>query len=141
MQKLTKTLLCLAVLLPASWANAQVITKEQQQQVEKKSLGGGKGSVDVAFGFTRDKAKADEAIKELSWLTIKPGDSIGYHQHKDNEDAYIIVSGTGTFKEADGKDYPVKAGDITIVRKGQSHGLTNSGKEPLVVVDVIAAQQ
>lgn len=141
MRKLTTALFCVAALLPASWANAQVITKEQQQKVEKKGLGGGKGTVDAAFAFTRDKAKPDQAIKELSWLTIKPGDSIGYHQHKDNEDAYVIVSGTGTFKDTDGKDYPVKAGDITIVRKGESHGLTNSGKVPLVVVDVIAAQQ
>lgn len=140
MRKLTTALLCVAALLPASWANAQVITKEQQQKVEKKNLGGGKGTVDAAFAFTRDKALPDQAIKELSWLTLKPGTSIGYHKHVDNEDAYIIVSGTGIFKDTDGKDYPVKAGDITVVRKGESHGLTNNGKEPLVLVDVIAAQ-
>jgi mannose-6-phosphate isomerase-like protein (cupin superfamily) len=33
---------------------------------------------------------------------------------------------------------PVKAGDVTIVRPGESHGLANTGKEPLVFVDVIA---
>ena len=142
MRKLTIALLCMAVLLPAaSSVNAQVITKEQQQQAEKKELGGGKGTVGAAYAFTRDKANADQAIKEISWLTIKPGDSIGYHPHKNNEDAYIIVSGTGTFKDSDGKDYPVKAGDITIARKGDSHGLTNSGTEPLVILDVVAAQQ
>ncbi|NIF21364.1 MULTISPECIES: cupin domain-containing protein [Pantoea] len=140
MRLLLSSLLCASILLPLSTSYAQVITKEQQQQVEKKALGGGKGTVDAAFAFTRDKAKPDEAIKELSWLTVKPGDSIGYHQHKDNEDAYIIVSGEGTFKDTDGKDYPVKAGDITVVRKGESHGLTNTGKVPLVIVDVIAAQ-
>ncbi len=98
MRKLTTALLCIAALLPASWANAQVITKEQQQKVEKKNLGGGKGTVDAAFAFTRDKATADQAIKELSWLTTQAGTSIGYHKHVDNEDAYVIVSGTAYLK-------------------------------------------
>ena len=44
------------------------------------------------------------------------------------------------FKDKDGKDKPVKAGDVTIVRKGESHGIANTGKEPLVMVDVIAEQ-
>ena len=141
MRKLTAALVCAAVLLPVSLANAQIITRAQQQKMEKQGLGGGKGTVDAAFAFTRDKASAGQAIKEISWLTLKPGTSIGYHKHIDNEDAYIIVSGSGLFKDADGKDYPVSAGDITIVRKGESHGLTNNGKQPLVLVDVIAAQQ
>jgi len=34
----------------------------------------------------------------------------------------------------------VKPGDVTIVRKGESHGLTNTGSVPLVFVDVIAEQ-
>ncbi len=140
MRKMTTAVLCMAVLLPLTAANAQVITQAQQQKMEKSGLGGGKGTVGAAFAFTRDQATAGQAIKEISWLTLKPGVSIGYHKHTANEDAYIIVSGQGIFKDTDGKDYPVKAGDITIVREGESHGLTNNGKEPLVVVDVIAAQ-
>lgn len=64
--------------------------------------------------------------------------SIGYHQHLTNEDTYVIMSGHGMFKDKDGKDYPGKAGDVTIVRKGESHGLADTGKEPRVFVDVIA---
>ena len=32
----------------------------------------------------------------------------------------------------------MKAGDVTIARPGQSHGLRNEKKEPLVFLDVIA---
>ena len=32
---------------------------------------------------------------------------------------------------------PVKGGDITIARPGDTHALKNSGKEPLVFLDVI----
>ena len=121
-------------------ARADVFPKETLIKVERKDVAGGHGSVFTEYAFTRDKALKDQAIKEVSWLRIMPGDSIGYHQHVTNEDTYVIVSGEGVFKDKDGKDKPVKAGDVTIVRKGESHGIANTGKEPLVMVDVIAEQ-
>ena len=126
--------------LAATPALADVFTKEELIKVNKEAAGGGKGTLVGEYAFTRDKALKDQAIKEISWLTLKPGDSIGYHKHTTNEDTYIIISGRGTFKDKDGKDVPVKAGDVTIVRKNESHGLTNTGTEPLVFVDVIAEQ-
>lgn len=133
------------VLLAGAWlaaapAHAEVYAKESMLKQQKEKAGGGQGVLLGEYAFTRDKAKKDEAIKEISWLTLKPGDSIGYHPHTTNEDTYIIVSGTGVFKDKDGKDVPVKAGDVTIVRKGESHGLTATGTEPLVFIDVIAEQ-
>ena len=139
----TSTLFFLASSLSAvicTSAQADVFPSDSLQKIDKKEAGGGKGTLSGAYAFTRDKATKDQAIKEVSWLTLLPGASIGYHQHVTNEDTYIIVSGTGVFKDKDGKDVPVKAGDVTIVRKGESHGLVNSGKEPLVFVDVIAEQ-
>jgi len=124
----------------ATPALADVFTKEELIKVNKEAAGGGKGTLIGEYAFTRDKALKDQAIKEISWLTLKPGDSIGYHKHTTNEDTYIIISGRGTFKDKDGKDVPVKAGDVTIVRKNESHGLANTGTEPLVFVDVIAEQ-
>lgn len=129
----------LAVALVAT-ARAEVYPKESLIKADKKEAGGGKGMLVGEYAFTRDKATKDQAIKEISWLTLQPGDSIGYHKHITNEDTYVIVSGTGTFKDKDGKDVPVKPGDVTIVRKGESHGLTNTGSVPLVFVDVIAEQ-
>ena len=127
-------------MLAAMPVQAEVFPKESLIQVDKKEAGGGKGTLSGEYAFTRDKATKDQAIKEISWLTLQPGDSIGYHKHTTNEDTYIIVSGTGTFRDKDGKDYEVKAGDVTIVRKNESHGLTNTGTVPLVFVDVIAEQ-
>lgn len=130
----------LALALAATPVLADVFTKEELIKVNKEAAGGGKGTLIGEYAFTRDKALKDQAIKEISWLTLKPGDSIGYHKHTTNEDTYIIISGRGTFKDKDGKDVPVKAGAVTIVRKNESHGLTNTGTEPLVFVDVIAEQ-
>ena len=127
-------------LLAATAAQAEVYPKETLIKADKKEAAGGKGMLLGEYAFTRDKPTKDQAIKEISWLTLQPGDSIGYHKHTTNEDTYIIVSGTGVFRDKDGKDYPVKAGDVTIVRKNESHGLANTGTVPLVFVDVIAEQ-
>ncbi|GKS82501.1 cupin domain-containing protein [Acidovorax sp. SUPP2522] len=124
----------------ASTASAEVYPKEALLKANKEGAGGGKGTLAGEYAFTRDKALKDQAIKEISWLTLQPGDSIGYHKHTSNEDTYVIVSGRGTFKDKDGVDVAVKPGDVTIVRKGESHGLTNTGTEPLVFLDVIAEQ-
>lgn len=133
-------LIAAGALLSGANAHSEVYAKESMLKAQKEKAGGGQGVLVGEYAFTRDKAKKDEAIKEISWLTLKPGDSIGYHPHTTNEDTYIIVSGTGVFKDKDGKDLPVKAGDVTIVRKGESHGLTATGTEPLVFIDVIAEQ-
>ena len=143
MSSISRTTLAALTLLAATAsgiAHAEVYPKESLIKANKQDAGGGKGTLMGEYAFTRDMPKKDEAIKEISWLTLKPGDSIGYHPHTTNEDTYIIVSGTGVFKDKDGKDVPVKAGDVTIVRKGESHGLTATGTEPLVFIDVIAEQ-
>ena len=121
-------------------AHADVYTKDSLLKASKEKAGGGTGVLVGEYAFTRDKAKKDEAIKEISWLTLQPGDSIGYHKHTTNEDTYVIVSGTGIFKDKDGREVPVKAGDVTIVRKNEAHGLSATGTEPLVFIDVIAEQ-
>lgn len=79
-----------------------------------------------------------DAFKEIGWLTLPPGASIGQHKHTGNEDVYIIVSGKGLFTDSTGKQTQVGAGDITIARPGQSHALKNIGKKPLVFLDLIA---
>ena len=143
MSSISRTTLAALTLLAATAsgiAHAEVYPKESLIKANKQDAGGGKGTLMGEYAFTRDMPKKDEAIKEISWLTLKPGDSIGYHKHINNEDTYIIISGTGIFKDKDGKEVPVKAGDVTIVRKGESHGLTATGTEPLVFVDVIAEQ-
>ena len=143
MSSTSRTALAALTLLAATASgitHAEVYTKESLIKANKQDAGGGKGTLMGEYAFTRDMPKKDEAIKEISWLTLKPGDSIGYHKHINNEDTYIIISGTGIFKDKDGKEVPVKAGDVTIVRKGESHGLTATGTEPLVFVDVIAEQ-
>jgi mannose-6-phosphate isomerase-like protein (cupin superfamily) len=118
----------------------QVFTKSTLKTWDRDKLAGGVGTVFGKFSFTRNEAKKEEAIKEVGFITLQPGTSIGLHKHDANEDVYVIVSGKGVFTDSAGKESAVAAGDITIARKGESHALKNNGTEPLVVLDVIGQQ-
>ena len=145
MRKMGKILLLILVMsavmnvsVPCAFAD---IFKEQDLIIlDKEKAGGGTGVLYGRYAFTRDMPPMENPVREIGWLTLKPGDSIGFHKHEVNEDVYVIVSGTGVFKNDDGKEFEVKAGDITIARKGQSHGLSNTGKEDLVIISVIAGE-
>ena len=118
----------------------QLYPKNQLKTWDRDKVAGGEGVLYGKFSHTRNDALKDWAIKEIGWMRLEPGASIGMHKHEVNEDAYIIVSGEGVFTDTAGKETPVKAGDITIARKGDSHALKNTGAEPLIFLDVIGQQ-
>ena len=122
----------------ATAADSQCFTRENLVTWDRENVAGGKGTLFGQFSFTRNQATKDQAIKEIGWMTLQPGSSIGLHKHDANEDAYIIISGEGIFTDSEGKETLVKAGDITIARAGQSHALRNDGTEPLRFLDVVA---
>ncbi|WP_298640911.1 cupin domain-containing protein [uncultured Cardiobacterium sp.] len=118
--------------------SVQVYPKASLQTWNRKKAAGGEGDLLGEFAYTRMQTDEKDALREIGWTTLPPGASIGLHQHKDNEDAYIIIAGTGVFTDSNGKETVVGAGDVTIARPGQSHALRNNGNEPLVFLDVIA---
>ena len=98
----------------------------------------GIGTLYGLFAFRREQADVNQAIKEIGLMTLKPGDSIGLHSHADNEDTYIILSGTGTFTDGEGNEYIFGPKSVTIATPGEAHSLINTGKENLVFIDLIA---
>ena len=118
--------------------HGQCYTAEDLFVKDVNGAGGGMGVLHGEFAFRREQALGSDAIKEIGWMTLKPGSYIGNHAHKDNEDAYLIISGKGIFTDGNGKAWVVGPGDMTIARPGQAHGLANLGKEDLKFLDIIA---
>ena len=131
-------LFCAASAFAAPVKHGQCYTAEQLTVLDKQDVAGGKGTLHGEFAFTRDAALEHDAIKEIGWMTLRHGEFIGTHIHKDNEDAYLIISGNGVFTDGDGKAWVVGPGDMTIARPGQAHGLANLYAEDLVFLDIIA---
>lgn len=132
--------LAVFALAGAAQAEQQLYAKDSLKTWDRDEVAGGKGTLQGKFSWTRHDAPEEWAIKEIGWMTLDPGASIGMHTHENNEDAYIIVSGEGVFTDSDGTETKVKAGDITIARKGDSHALANAGTEPLIFLDIIGQQ-
>ena len=135
---------CAVALLGAAsaWAepvkHGQCYTEDQLTTLDKQDVAGGKGTLHGEFAFARDAAFEEDAIKEIGWMTLRHGEFIGTHAHKDNEDAYLIISGKGVFTDGEGNAWVVGPGDMTIARPGQAHGLANLYAEDLVFLDIIA---
>lgn len=62
-----------------------------------------------------------------------------YHQHKENEEAYIFIGGEGQM-QIDGETFPVKEGSIVRIDTEGSRTLRNTGNEPLYYICVQAKQ-
>ncbi len=114
--------------------------RDQLKKWDREKVAGGKARFTGSFPIPATTPQKDWAIKEIGWMRLQPGASIGMHKHEANEDTYIIVSGEGVFTDTEGRETPVKAGDITIARKGDSHALKNTGAEPLIFLDIIGQQ-
>ena len=110
-----------------------IIQRNEMKTEVKEKLRDGNGS--AAFVHLLD-CKNEKNIRLLSELTLPPGSSIGNHNHENECEYYIILSGNGTVDD-NGKEVPVKTGDVTVTSSGDSHSITNTGTVPLVFIAII----
>lgn len=94
---------------------------------------GGAGSVQILELMSKDELKH---CRMFSKLTLKPGCSIGQHEHVNETEYYWILEGEGVVTEADGEK-TVKAGDLVITGGGASHAIRNEKDEDLVFLALI----
>lgn len=112
-----------------------MILKNQNEAVKREKLGGtGKG---LAKAFPVSIPDQNGAFTMTTRLELEPGSSIGYHRHVDNEEVYFIMAGEGLYTE-EGESLAVKAGDMMLCRRGNSHGIENTGAGRLVIGAAIA---
>ena len=66
----------------------------------------------------------------VTHVRIKPGETVPSHVHRDEDQIYYVVSGTG-FVELDGQRTDVAAGSGVLIPLGTEHLITNTGSDPL----------
>lgn len=83
----------------------------------------------------------DAPIHFFNYTTLPPGCSIGDHPHQNDQEIYILLSGTGVMT-FDGEEVPVSAGSVTVNRPYGTHGLKNTGEEDMrvLVIEVGCAE-
>ncbi|MCL1993631.1 MAG: cupin domain-containing protein [Spirochaetes bacterium] len=94
----------------------------------KEKMREGVGSGSIVYLVDCEKEKNLKLVVEV---TLPPGSSIGRHNHENETEYYIILSGSG-FVDDDGKETEVKQGDVIITGRGAFHSIANKGSVPLV---------
>ena len=78
----------------------------------------------------------DDRMGNVVQLTLPVGSSIGLHTHKGNCEVIYVMSGEGVCTD-DGVEYPICAGTRNYCPEGHTHGIRNTGSEPLVLFGVL----
>ncbi|MFB9860756.1 cupin domain-containing protein [Salinicoccus siamensis] len=98
------------------------------------NLHGGTGSVIIEK--TLQPGTVD-GLDLFAKVTVEIGANIGYHEHIDDSEGYYILSGEAEFMDSDQSVRKAWPGDLCLIVKGESHGIVNIGKEPLIFLAVV----
>lgn len=102
--------------------------------VEERTVGG--GDTIVTFHHYVGKDKLRDMGRLFAQISVPVGGVVGFHQHTDESEFYVITSGQGRYR-MDEETWEVGPGDVTEVAPGHSHGIENIGDEPLVFTALI----
>lgn len=68
---------------------------------------------------------------------LEPGQSHALHAHAGMDKVYSVVEGEGVFL-LEGRDLPMRAGDLLVAPEGVPHGVRNTGTARLLVLAILA---
>jgi quercetin dioxygenase-like cupin family protein len=109
--------------------------RNTQEKAVIENAHGGIGSIEIHKKITKEDQV--EGLSLFAKVVVSPHSTIGYHQHTDDAEAYYVLKGEGIFLNHNEERVPVKAGDICLIKKGQSHGLENLTDDELVMIAVV----
>jgi mannose-6-phosphate isomerase-like protein (cupin superfamily) len=71
--------------------------------------------------------------QSLAEATIRPGGATIEHYHRDTEELYYVVEGTGRLRVGDA-ERDVAVGDCAVIPPGERHTIVNTGGGPLRIL-------
>jgi mannose-6-phosphate isomerase-like protein (cupin superfamily) len=71
---------------------------------------------------------------------FEPGQSHALHAHAGMDKVYQVVHGEGLFL-LEGRELPMRAGDLLVAPEGVAHGVRNTGSERLLVLAILAGSE
>ena len=112
-----------------------MIRKAEEMRVENiAEMRGGKGEVRVIHILERNEFQNKGRL--FAHNILKPGTSIGMHEHVGDFEAYYVIKGEGMFDE-EGVKKPIKAGELGLISVGKSHAIENTGHTDLELIALV----
>lgn len=68
-------------------------------------------------------------------VTLNAGHSMNYHSHKNRDEVWVVISGTGT-AVIDGMEQSVKAGDVIMMAAGCRHTIKAGTELKMIEVQI-----
>ena len=68
---------------------------------------------------------------------FEPGQSHALHAHIGMDQVYSVIEGEGAFL-LEGRELPMRAGDLLVAPEGVPHGVKNTGSSRLLVLAILA---
>jgi mannose-6-phosphate isomerase-like protein (cupin superfamily) len=122
--------------LPNNKRSGEVDTMVRKTVTEvKQNLRGGKGEVEFRHVLSAEELNGHGSM--YAQVILKPGNSIGWHQHVGNTEPYFILEGHGIFVDNDGSRTEIGPGDVCCIEVGQSHAIENNSDRDLVFMALI----
>ena len=82
------------------------------------------------------RTAVQDGMGRILTLTLPSGSSIGLHTHQGNCEIIHVLSGSGVCHD-DGTDVALRAGMTHYCPEGHTHGIDNTGSEPLTLLAVL----
>jgi mannose-6-phosphate isomerase-like protein (cupin superfamily) len=112
-----------------------ILRKRQEMKTEvRENMRGGMGKVTVRHLFVPDEIIAKTRL--CAMLTVHVGASIGIHKHENEDELFVILSGSGLLDDGNQK-LPITAGDSILTGNGAEHSIVNTGAIDMEIVAVI----
>ena len=108
--------------------------KEYRTEIREK-MRNGDGSVKIEH-FWEPGTEMKGNTRMVARLSLEPGCSIGYHEHINEEEIFIIIRGIAE-AEDEGRKVVLHPGDTLLTGNG-GHSLRNIGSETLEMIAMIA---
>jgi len=68
-------------------------------------------------------------------IEVSPKKRLSLQSHKKRSERWTIAKGEGKMTLCD-REFPVKAGDLVRIEKGETHRIENTGEVPLILIEV-----
>ncbi|MCJ7690566.1 MAG: cupin domain-containing protein [Clostridiaceae bacterium] len=112
-----------------------MIRRGEEMTVEHiQSMRGGNGEAQVVHIL--EKNEFENKGRLFAKNILKPGTSIGTHEHIGEFETYYIIRGEG-IHDYNGVKFKVIAGDMGYTKSGTYHGIENIGSEDLEFIALV----
>lgn len=91
------------------------------------------GWIDMRVQFLIDKAGVGTDDFLLGWTVLPPGARHDRHLHRNADEFFIVLQGSGNIYTDDGTER-AGTGDVIWTPRGRWHGFDNTGTEDVVLV-------